>query len=182
MLTLPMFHQVLIVIAPVTLPVLSNTAVSCANGKLLMSGVPPDELAHPVADQFWAAARFQYTVFAPGKVMPELPPQFPARVGDELAAAPAIAISLKSQSWADRVPTVRVRCVPRVSDRRKIRRTEAEPAHVSVPVMVWLAAKKAKDKPALAERAVNVKLLNVFMPLMVYPVEVVKLALVYDTL
>ena len=48
----PMFHAALIVIVPVTLPVLSNTAVSCANGKLLMSGVPPEDAAHPVALQF----------------------------------------------------------------------------------------------------------------------------------
>lgn len=60
----PMFHPwfvppALIVIVPVTLPVLSNTAVSCAKGKLFTAGDPPDNVAHAVADQFCAPARFQ---------------------------------------------------------------------------------------------------------------------------
>jgi hypothetical protein len=49
----PMFHAALIVIVPVTLfTASSNTAVSCANGKLLMSGTPPDPGAQAVALQF----------------------------------------------------------------------------------------------------------------------------------
>ena len=40
------------VIVPVTLPVLSNTAVSCGNGKLLTAGVPPEDVAQPVPFQF----------------------------------------------------------------------------------------------------------------------------------
>ncbi len=40
------------VIVPVTAPVLSNTAVSWANGKLLSAGAPPDDKAHAVAFQF----------------------------------------------------------------------------------------------------------------------------------
>ena len=49
----PIFHAALIVIVPVTLlAASSNTAVSCASGKLLMSGVPPEDGAQAVADQF----------------------------------------------------------------------------------------------------------------------------------
>ena len=49
----PMFHAALIVIVPVTLPAASlNTAVSCASGKLLMSGTPPVPGAQAVALQF----------------------------------------------------------------------------------------------------------------------------------
>ena len=56
----PMFQAALMVMVPVTLPAASsNTAVSCASGKLLMSGVPPEDGAQAVADQFCAPARFQ---------------------------------------------------------------------------------------------------------------------------
>ena len=95
--------------------------------------------------------------------MPVLPPQSPARVGEEPAAVPAIVMSRKSQSVADRLLTVSVRVVPRVSERTKIRRTAEAPATVSVPLMVWLALKVHCIKPADAG-AVNVKLLNVFVP------------------
>ena len=44
--------------------------------------------------------------------MPLLPPQFPALVGDAPAAAPARVMSRKSQSFAERVATVRVRTAP----------------------------------------------------------------------
>lgn len=57
--SVPIFQPELIVIVPVTDPVLSNTAVSCASGKLFTAGVPPDVVAHPVADQFCAPAKFQ---------------------------------------------------------------------------------------------------------------------------
>ena len=93
-------------------PALSMIAVSCANGKLLTLGVPPDDVAHAVADQFWSPARFQYTVLGEGNVMPELPPQLPALVGDEPAAEPAITMSRKSQSLTDNVLTVSVLGVP----------------------------------------------------------------------
>ena len=69
-------------------------------------------------------------------MIPEFPPQSPARVGDEPAAAPAIVISRKSQSVAERVPTVRVRVVPRTLDLRNTRRTAVAPEQVKVPVMV----------------------------------------------
>ena len=58
-LTVPIFHAALIVIVPVTLPVLLNTAVSWASGKLAAAGDPPLDVAQPVADQFCAPARFQ---------------------------------------------------------------------------------------------------------------------------
>ena len=48
-----------IVIVPVTEPVLSNTAVSWARGKLLTPGVPPLPGAHAVALQFCVPAKFQ---------------------------------------------------------------------------------------------------------------------------
>jgi len=95
--------------------------------------------------------------------MPALPPQSPALVGDEPAAAPRISMSLKSQSWADKVPTVRSRCVPRVSERKKTRRTAVAPATVRVPVIVLLAANVHCINPAVAG-AVIVKLANVFAP------------------
>ena len=47
-------------------------------------------------------------------------------------------MSRKSQSVAASVPTVKSRCVPRVSDRIKILRIGDAPAQVSVPVMVKL--------------------------------------------
>ena len=95
--------------------------------------------------------------------MPLLPPQSPARVGDEPAAVPAIVMSRKSQSSADRLLTVNVRVVPMVSERRKIRRTAVAPAQVKVPVMVWFALNKSPVSPADAG-AVTVMALNVFVP------------------
>ena len=87
-------------------PVLSNTAVSCANGKLLTSGVPPDEVAHPTLKKFCDPAKFQYTVFGEGKVMPELPPKSPPRVTDVPDAVPERITSSKSQLVDTNVPTV----------------------------------------------------------------------------
>ena len=113
-----------------------------------MAGTPPDVVAQPSADQFCVPARFQYTVLGAGKVTPELPPQSPARVGEPPAAVPAIVMSLKSQSSADRVPTVRVRVVPTVLLRNMILRTADAPATVRVPVMVWSAVKDTWRRPA----------------------------------
>lgn len=158
----PMFQAASIVTVP-ALPVLSNTAVSCARGKLLTAGAPPEVAAQPVSLQFTAPERFQYTVLAVGNVMPLLPPQLPARVGEEPAAVPAMVMSRKSQSVADSVPTVRVRVVPSVLERTKIRRTAVAPATVSVPLMVWLAANTSCIKPDVAG-AVTVKLVNEFAP------------------
>ena len=112
--------------------------------------------------------------------MPLLPPQLPARVGEEPAAVPAMVMSRKSQSVADRVPTVRVRVVPRVLERTKMRRTAVAPATVRVPVMVWFPTKANCVKPAEVE-AVNVKLLNVFVPITLW-VSKLEEAPVKDTL
>jgi len=73
----PMFQAASMVIVPVTLPLSVNTAVSCARGKFATAGVPVEVVAQPVADQFCAPARFQYTVLGVENVMPELPPQLP---------------------------------------------------------------------------------------------------------
>ena len=54
-----MFQKVLKVIVPVTEPVLSNIAVSCAKGKFAAKGVPPDVKDQPIAFQFCAPAKFQ---------------------------------------------------------------------------------------------------------------------------
>lgn len=43
----------------VILPALSITAVSCGSGKLFTLGDPPEEVAHPVADQTCEPAKFQ---------------------------------------------------------------------------------------------------------------------------
>jgi len=72
-------------------------------------------------------------------------------------------MSLKSQSVALSVPTLRVRWVPRVSERTKMRRTVEAPATVRVPVMVWLAPKTQPIRPAAAG-AVRVRLLKVLTP------------------
>ena len=40
-------------------PALVNVAVSCANGKYCVLGVPVDVAAQPVADQFCVPAKFQ---------------------------------------------------------------------------------------------------------------------------
>ena len=92
--------------------------------------------------------------------MPVLPPQLPARVGDDPAAAPAIVMSRKSQSVADKLLTVSVRVVPRVLEYAKIRRTGVAPSTVSVPLIVKLCERISTFRPA-AEVAVNVKELNV---------------------
>ncbi len=162
-LKVPMFHAVSIVIVPVTLPVSSNTAVSWASGKLLMSGVPPDPGAQAVALHCCAPARFQYAVLGAGNVMPVLPPQSPARVGDAPDAAPARVISRKSQSVAEMALTVSVRGVPMVSDRKKMRRTAEAPAQVKVPLTVWFAEKVTGRIPKFL--GVIVMLLKVTGPL-----------------
>ena len=107
----------------------------------MMSGVPPDPGAHAVALQFCAPARFQYTVLAAGNVIPELPPQSPARVGDAPDAVPARVMSRKSQSVAEMALTVSVRGVPMELERKKMRRIADAPAQVSVPLIVWSAEK-----------------------------------------
>ena len=94
---------------------------------------------------------------------PELPPQSPARVGDEPAAAPAITMSLKSQSVAERVPTVRVRWEPSVSERKKMRRVAVAPAHVRVPVTVAFPPMLNVVIPTPAGGEI-VKLVNVGFP------------------
>ena len=81
-------------------------------------------------------------------------------MGDEPAAVPAMVMSRKSQSSADKLLTVNVRVVPRVSERTKTRRTAVAPAQVRVPVIVLLPPKTTCVRPADAG-AVMVMLLNV---------------------
>ena len=100
-------------------------------------------------------------------MIPEFPPQSPARVGEPPAAVPAIVISRKSQSSADRVPTVRVRVVPMVLESSITRLTAEAPAAVSVPVMVWSSPTEHWIKPSDVG-AVTVKLVNVFAPVIVF--------------
>ena len=69
-------------------------------------------------------------------------------------------MSRKSQSVADSVLTVRVRVVPSVFERKKMRRTADAPATVRVPLMVWSPPSESCIKPAEAG-AVTVRLLNV---------------------
>ena len=92
--------------------------------------------------------------------MPELLPQFPALVGDEPDAVPAIEISRKSQSVADKELTVNVRCVPIVFDWRNTRRTADAPAQVSVPFTVMFPLIGSALIPVEAG-GVTVKLLKV---------------------
>ena len=102
--------------------------------------------------------------------MPVLPPQLPARVGDAPDAAPARLMSRKSQSVAEMALTVRVRGVPMVSERKKIRRTAVAPAQVSVPLIVWFALKGNCTKPSPVGAA-TVRFLKVFCPENVYVTE-----------
>jgi hypothetical protein len=98
-------------------PALSNTAVSCARGKLLKAGDPPLVGAHPVADQFCEPAKFQYTVLAAGKVMLVLPPQLPP---PDVAVIAFVAAVMSRISALDRVAglaKVSVLVAPIVSER-----------------------------------------------------------------
>ena len=64
-------------------------------------------------------------------------PQFPRRVPDHGAEAPAAVMSAKSQSLAAAsVPTVKVRAVPVESDFKRLRRMAEPPESVNVPVIV----------------------------------------------
>ena len=128
-----------------------------------MSGVPPDPGAHPVALHCCDPVRFQYTVLGAGNVMPVLPPQSPARVGDAPDAAPARLMSRKSQSVAEMALTVRVRGVPIMLDCKKMRRTADAPAQVSVPLIVEFALKFSLLRLADAA-ALIVKLLKLINP------------------
>lgn len=104
-------------------------AVSCGNGKLAAAGEPPDVVAHPVADQFWLPAKFQYTFFAAGNVMFEFPPQSPSRV--PVRAVEVFVMRVKSTSEGDHVE-LNVRVAGPV---RKYRLVGADPVHV-IDVMV----------------------------------------------
>ena len=118
-------------------PLSVNAAVSWARGKLLTAGVPEGVVAQAVAVQLCVPAKFQYTVLAAGKVMPELPPQSPALVGELPVAAPVTMMSRKSQSVAEEIAlTVRVRAVPNVFERRNNLFVADEPAQVSVPYII----------------------------------------------
>ena len=101
--------------------------------------------------------------------MPLLPLASPNLVPEIGAAAPAIAMSRKSTSVAPAANalTVRVRCVPIVSDAKNVRKADAVPAGtVNVPLMVWLALKVTAAIPAVV-RPVNVRFVNVFAPVIV---------------
>ena len=113
--------------------------------------------------------------------MPVFPPQSPARVGEEPAAVPAMVMSRKSQSVADRLLTVSVRVVPSVSDRAKMRRTAVAPATVSVPLIVWLPPNTAEITDALVWAVYN-RLLNVLLPVIVGAIEAVVVTGIKDTL
>ena len=93
----PMFQEPNAMDADAFNPVLPITAVSCANGKLFTSTVPPEDRAQAVEFQLPPAAKFQYTVFAAVNVIFELFEQSPILVPDHVAV-PAPAISLKSTS------------------------------------------------------------------------------------
>jgi hypothetical protein len=68
--------------------------------------------------------------------------------------------------------TVKVRGVPMVSERKKIRRTADAPAQVSVPLIVWLALKITVTKPAPAgaviDRLLYVAALKKFLLVLVF--------------
>ena len=96
--------------------------------------------------------------------MPELPLQSPARVGDIGAAAPAIVMSLKSQSVADTAAAVIVLDVPIVSEYTAIRFTALAPATVRVPVTVWFADNAKDFNETLVE--LTVRFAKVFAPVM----------------
>ena len=99
MSTVPTLQSLEIVTVPAA-PALSNTAVSCARGKLLKAGDPPLLAAQPVADQFCEPAKFQYTVLAAGKVMLVLPPQLPPPV---VAVIAFVAAVMSRKSTLDKV-------------------------------------------------------------------------------
>ena len=78
----------IVIVALVLSPVFSIIHVSCASGKLLISGVPPDVVAHAVAFQLPPATRFQYSVLAALKVIFVLFPKSPNLVPVKGIAAP----------------------------------------------------------------------------------------------
>ena len=105
-------------VAPLFSPVASKKQVSCANGKSLMFGVPPLDVAQPIEPpQLPPAARFQYLFAAAVNVMPLLPLQSPMRVPVAGAATPAMVMSLKSTSVRLTAAQVNVRVVPMMLER-----------------------------------------------------------------
>jgi hypothetical protein len=135
--------------------------VSCANGKLLIAGTPPVDVAHEVPDQF-ALTPFtvlQYLVAPAPNVMLLLFLQLPKRVPDNVPAAPAATISRKSTSAkVATTATVKVRCVPTALLRSQSLRTAvfAVPT-VNVPVTVWFPEKPIAPIPSVVlEVKVNV--------------------------
>jgi len=164
----------MVTVAPLFNPVASKKQVSCANGKLLIAGVPPLDVAQLIAPpQLPPPARFQYLFAAAVNVTPLLPLQSPMRVPVAGAAAPAMVTSLKSTSVIDTAAAVMVRVVPMVLLRQKCRMVASVPAEkVSVPVMVWLAVTLMTFKPAEV-MPVKDRLLKLLAPLMVtVPAEV----------
>lgn len=131
-----------------------------------MAGVPPLDVAHPVADQFCVPARFQYTVLGVEKVMFVLPPQSPPLLVAVIALVAAVMSRMSTLLNVVGLARVSVRGVPSVSERKKTRRTWVAPDADSVPLMIWSALKTAVCT-VLMPGAVNVRLLKVFAPLIV---------------
>ena len=113
MSTVPIF-QLFPMLTLVAAPVLSNTAVSCARGKFAKAGDPPLLAAHPVENQLCAPVRFQYTVFAAGKVMLVLPPQSPPPLVAVIAFVTAVMSRKSALDSVAPLASVRVLAVPRV--------------------------------------------------------------------
>ena len=147
----------------------SKMQVSCANGKLSLLTAPPLDVAHTVEDQLPLPARFQYLSAHATNVIPLFPLQSPNRVPLTGAAAPAIAISLKSMSVrVSTAPQVSVRVVPIPLDVTKVLMVALVPAEsVRVPLMVWSADRDIWLMPAEADRPATVRLLKVPAPLIV---------------
>jgi len=113
MSTVPTLQSFEIVTVPAA-PALLNTAVSCARGKLLKAGDPPLLAAQPVALQFCGPPKFQYTVFAAGKVMLVLPPQLPPPVVAVIAFVAAVMSRKSALDMVAGLARVRVLPVPNV--------------------------------------------------------------------
>ena len=86
------------VIVPVTDPAFVNVAVSCGKGKKFVFGVPVDVSVQPLALQFCAPAKFQYTVLGVLNVIPLHSPLLPMRVPLMGAAVPLTYKPRKSAS------------------------------------------------------------------------------------
>ena len=87
--------------------------------------------------------------------MPVLPPQSPARVGVDPAAAPASVMSRKSQSEAVTAAAVMVLVVPMVSERINTRCVALEPEVERVPFTVQFASNDSVRTPELVRAVMS---------------------------